>query len=331
MIDKEFYNNKGPFSLGELAKKLDCELSGNYDLLIEDISTLDEAKSSQISFLSNPKYLEFLLSTKAGAIITSKKYISDKNRNYLISENPYFIMAEVAAAFYPESIYPNFYINRNDLKNEFHPSTNISESVFIHKDAKIGVNCSIGPNTVIGKGVKVGNNCKIGEGVSIYFSIIADNVKIYQGAKIGGEGFGFAISEKNFKKIPQLGRVVIENNVEIGCNSTIDRGSIGDTEIGKYCMIDNMVHIGHNVKIGSYCVIAAMTGISGSTMIGNNVMIGGQAGISGHIKVGNNAKIAAKSGVMKNVPDNTSVGGYPAENIIKWHRKTIKLEKFLKK
>tara|TARA_B100000989_G_scaffold146361_1_gene109112 strand:+ start:342 stop:1328 length:987 start_codon:yes stop_codon:yes gene_type:complete len=326
LIDKEFYKNEGPFKLGQLADIFNCQLYGDSNFQIEDIATLELAKSNQISFLSNPKYCKFLAGTKAGAVITFKKYVSDKNKNYLVSENPYFTMAEVAAKFYPDSIYPDFFIEKKQLKNDFDLSTNISESVLIHKNASIGKNCSFGPNTVIGKGVQIGNNCKIGEGVSIYFSKISDNVKIYQGVKIGGEGFGFAIDEKNFKKIPQLGRVIIEDNVEIGCNSTIDRGSIGDTVIGKSCMIDNMVHVGHNVKIGSNCVIAAMTGISGSTVIGNNVMIGGQVGISGHVKVGNNVKIAAKSGVMKNISDNESVGGYPAENIIKWHRKTIKMK-----
>ena len=169
----------------------------------------------------------------------------------------------------------------------------------------------------------LGDNCLIGDNVSIYFSKISDNVKIYQGAKIGGEGFGFAIHKKGFKKIPQLGRVIIDKNVEIGCNSTIDRGSIGDTVIGENSMIDNIVHLGHNVKIGKNCIIAAMTGISGSSTLGDNVLVGGQVGISGHIRIGNNVKIAAKSGVMKNIDDNNSVGGYPAENIIDWHRGTI--------
>ena len=169
----------------------------------------------------------------------------------------------------------------------------------------------------------MGNNCLVGDNVSIYFSLIGNNVKIYQGVKLGSEGFGFVMNKDRFKKIPQLGRVIIENNVEIGANTTVDRGSIGDTQIGEFSMIDNMVHLGHNVRIGKKCIIAAMTGISGSTSIGDNVMLGGQVGISGHIKIGNNVKVAAKTGIMKDVPDGSVIAGYPSEKIMDWHRNTI--------
>jgi UDP-3-O-[3-hydroxymyristoyl] glucosamine N-acyltransferase len=226
-------------------------------------------------------------------------------------------MAQIASIFYPDCEYPNFSFS-NSKNNK-----SISEDCFIHEDSKIGNNCIIGSFVKIGPGVKIGSNCIIGDNVSIYYSIISDNVKIYNGVKIGGEGFGFISDNTYFKKIPQLGRVIIEENVEIGSNSTVDRGSIGDTIISKNVMIDNLVHVAHNVKIGKNTIIAAMTGISGSCEIGSNSMIGGQVGISGHLKIGNNVKIAAKSGVMKDIPDNSSVGGYPAFNIIDWHRSTI--------
>ena len=193
------------------------------------------------------------------------------------------------------------------------------------------MNCEIGNNSVIGPGVVIGDNCLIGDNVSIYFSIIGDNAKIYQGVRLGSEGFGFIMKGNSFKKIPQLGRVVIGNHVEVGSNTTIDRGSIGDTIVGNYTMIDNIVHLGHNVKIGERCIIAAMTGISGSTSIGNNVIIGGQVGISGHLSIGNNVKIAAKTGVMKNIDDNSVIAGYPSEKISDWHRNTVILKKMRKK
>jgi len=202
-----------------------------------------------------------------------------------------------------------------------------SKKAFIHKSCSIGKNCEIGSFVKIGPGVSIGDNCLIGDNVSIYYSKISNNVKLYQGVKIGGEGFGFIAKKDFFKKIPQLGRVIIKENVEIGCNSTVDRGSIGDTVISKNTMIDNLVHIAHNVKIGENSIIAAMTGISGSTEIGKNAMIGGQVGISGHVKIGDNVKIAAKSGIMKDIPSNSNIGGYPAENIIDWHRGTIFLRK----
>ena len=237
--------------------------------------------------------------------------------NLLFSDDPYLSMAHTASIFYPDCEYPNFSFPYSKCNKS------LSVNRFIHEDSEIGDNCVIGSFVKIGPGVKIGSNCIIGDNASIYYSIISDNVKIYNGVRIGSEGFGFIFSKTNFKKIPQLGRVIIKENVEIGCNSTVDRGSIGDTIISKNVMIDNLVHVGHNVKIGENTIIAAMTGISGSCEIGSNTMIGGQVGISGHLKIGNNVKIAAKSGIMKNIPDNTSVGGYPAVNIIDWHRSTV--------
>ncbi len=319
MIDKCFYNNVGPFTLSDIASKLNLEFSGDPNFIIEDIATLDLASPKEISFFHKNQYREQLNNTKAGVLIlkkTENKNINSK-KNILFSDDPYLAMAKIASIFYPDCDYPNFSFT-NSKKNKL-----ISENCFIHEDSIIGNNCIIGSFVKIGPGVKIGSNCIIGDNVSIYYSIISNNVKIYNGVKIGGEGFGFISAKNYFKKIPQLGRVIIEDDVEIGCNSTIDRGSIGDTIISKNVMIDNLVHVAHNVKIGKNTIIAAMTGISGSCSIGNNTMIGGQVGISGHLKIGNNVKIAAKSGVMKNIPDNTSVGGYPAVNIIDWHRSSI--------
>ena len=245
----------------------------------------------------------------------------------MIVEDPYIAMAKVASIFYPECEYQSFYFDDNELMNLSNKPIKCSKKVFIHKSCSIGKNCEIGSFVKIGPGVSIGDNCLIGDNVSIYYSKISNNVKLYQGVKIGGEGFGFIAKKDFFKKIPQLGRVIIKENVEIGCNSTVDRGSIGDTVISKNTMIDNLVHIAHNVKIGENSIIAAMTGISGSTEIGKNAMIGGQVGISGHVKIGDNVKIAAKSGIMKDIPSNSNIGGYPAENIIDWHRGTIFLRK----
>lgn len=329
MIDKDFYKNSGPFTLLELSRFLKCDCVGDKKKKIFDISTLDLAKEDELSFFSNSKYKGSLERTKAGALIINSKFAKGRE-NCLITDNPHYAMAKVASLMYPNSDYPNFCFGKNDLKKNMDKSIKVSPNSFIHHSSKIGNKCNIGSNVVIGPGVKIGKNCIIGDNVSIYFSKISDNVKIYQGVRIGGEGFGFTIQKKSFKKIPQLGRVIIKESVEIGCNTTIDRGSIGDTIIGEESMIDNMVHIGHNVIIGNRCIIAAMTGISGSSKIGDNVMIGGQVGISGHITVGRNVKIAAKSGVMKDIPDNSSVGGFPAENILDWHRSTILIKKKLK-
>ncbi len=331
MVDHNFYRKTGPHSLSKLAEMLSCEFIGNGEILIDDISTLEEARVNDISFFHKNKYLETLKKTKSQVILVDKNFNLDLNKNLIVCKDPYYSMAKVALIFYPDSIYPNYYFKDADRSIEFDKSNMISSNTFIHKKARIGKNCKIGFNSFIGPNVIIGDNCLIGDNVSIYFSIIGKNVKIYQGVRIGSEGFGFIMQQNSIQKIPQLGRVIIGDCVEIGANTTIDRGSIGDTKIGKLTMLDNLVHVAHNVTIGNNCIIAAMTGISGSTMIGNNVLIGGQVGISGHINIGNNVKIAAKSGIMKNIKDNHVVGGYPADNILDWHRNTLILKKLRKK
>ena len=327
MIDKDFYKNFGPFSLNELALKIDAKIEGDKNKIIFDIAPLNVATDKEVSFYHSSKYKDDFDKTKAGVIVVDNKCKINTKKNYLIVEDPYVAMAKVASIFYPECEYQNFYFDDNELMNLSNKPIKCSKKAFIHKSCSIGKNCEIGSFVKIGPGVSIGDNCLIGDNVSIYYSKISNNVKLYQGVKIGGEGFGFIAKKNFFKKIPQLGRVIIKENVEIGCNSTVDRGSIGDTVISKNTMIDNLVHIAHNVKIGENSIIAAMTGISGSTEIGKNAMIGGQVGISGHVKIGDNVKIAAKSGIMKDISSNSNIGGYPAENIIDWHRGTIFLRK----
>jgi len=323
LVDTSFYKNNGPFSLKDICRSINCDFIGSDDRIVEDLSPIEEVSEKTICFLIDNKYKEYIKNVDFGALIVKERYKNEINGNLIISKNPHYDMAMVASLFYPESEYPNFTFSQSDTNTKLDKSIKYSFNTFIHKNARIGNNCEIGNNSVIGPGVVLGNNCLIGDNVSIYFSLIGDNVKIYQGVKLGSEGFGFVMNGNQFKKIPQLGRVIIENNVEIGANSTVDRGSIGDTFIGEFCMIDNMVHLGHNVRLGKKCIIAAMTGISGSTTIGDNVMLGGQVGISGHLKIGNNVKVAAKTGIMKDIPDGNIIAGYPSEKIMDWHRNTI--------
>ena len=330
MVDTSFYNNKGPFTLEKISHSIGCELIGDKDKVIHDIAPIEDASDNEICFFVDNKYKKYLKKSNIGALIVKKNSAEELKGNFIISSNPHYDMAKVASIFYPESEYPNFYFSSSENNEKLNKYVKFSHNSFIHKSAKIGKNCQIGINSVIGPGVILGDNCLIGDNVSIYYSLIGNNVKIYQGVRLGSEGFGFIMNDKQFKKIPQLGRVIIENNIEIGANCTVDRGSIGDTIIGEYSMIDNMVHLGHNVRIGKKCIIAAMTGISGSTSIGNNVIIGGQVGISGHLKIGNDVKIAAKTGVMKNIADGSTIAGYPSEKILDWHRNTIILKKLRK-
>jgi len=329
LVDLSFYDNKGPFTLECISNRIGCDLHGDKNKIIKDISTIEHANSSEICFLVS-KYKQYFNTSKAGAFITNYKEELDGKKNIIFSSNPHFDMAKVASLFYPDTEYPSFFFSEKHKLKKVTESIKISDSSFIHKSAKIGEKSEIGCNTVIGPGVVIGKNSLIGDNVSIYFSLIGNNVKIYQGVKLGSEGFGFIMNKNNFKKIPQLGRVIVGNNVEIGANSTVDRGSIGDTVIGDSCMIDNIVHLGHNVQLGKNCIIAAMTGISGSTTIGNNAIIGGQVGISGHIKIGNNVTIAAKTGVMKDIEDNNVIAGYPSEKIQDWHRNTVILKNLRK-
>ena len=206
---------------------------------------------------------------------------------------------------------------KDDYKKNY-KNVKFGLNVLLGENVKIGKNSKIGHNTIIESNVKIGTNCNIGSNVIIKKTIIGNNVSILDGAIIGKKGFGFFPKQNNNVKYPHIGIVIIGNNVEIGCNNTIDRGSLSNTIIGDNSYLDNQVHIAHNVKIGKNCIITAQVGFAGSSTTGNNVMIGGQAGISGHLKIGNNVKIGGGSGVIKNIPDNTKVMGYPAKDIKKF-------------
>ena len=214
MVDHNFYRKTKNYSLSNLAKIFDCEYLGNGDFIIEDISTLDEAKNSDITFYNNHKYFKSLKRTKAGVVIVDKEIDLQLNTNFLLCKNPYQMMAKVAAKLYPDSVYPSFYQDECNKKTDFHKSTKVSSSAFVHKSANLGKDCEIGNNSIIGPNVIIGDNCLIGDNVSIHYSIIGNNVKIYQGVKIGSEGFGFIMEKDSILKIPQLGRVIIEENVE---------------------------------------------------------------------------------------------------------------------
>ena len=224
-------------------------------------------------------------------------------------------VAKVTEYIYPDSIDDEYEKKLITIDKEIYKNVNFGSNVMLGENVKIGKNSSIGHNSIIESNVKIGNNCSIGSNVIIKKTIMGNNVSILDGAIIGKKGFGFFPNKNKNIRYPHIGMVIIGNNVEIGCNNTIDRGSLSNTIIGNNSFLDNQVHIAHNVKIGKNCIIAGQVGFAGSSSIGNNVMIGGQAGISGHIKIGNNVKIGGGSGVVKNIPDNAKVMGYPAKDI----------------
>jgi len=234
----------------------------------------------------------------------------------LVVENVLVSTSKITSMFYPDSINDNYdetVKNINDT--DFKAIVKTGKNVLVGENVKIGKDCLIGHNTIIERNVQIGDNCKIGSNTILRNSIIKDNVTILDNCVIGKKGFGFFPNNNKNIRYPHIGIVIINENCEIGCGSTIDRGSLSNTEIGKNTFLDNQIHIAHNVKIGENTILAGQVGIAGSTIIGNNVKIGGQAGISGHLRVGNNVEIGGGSGVIKDIPDNAKVMGYPAKSI----------------
>ena len=337
MADPKFFPQSKKLTLEQISKltKISLPKSVNKNRVFSDISTLDAASQDNVSFLDNKNYINQFKKSKAGACFFKKDFenIAPKNMIPLISTNPYHSFTIIANAFHPmkditAGIHPKAHI---ETGVKYDDTVQIAAGSVVSNNVEIGSNCLIGANTVILSGVVIGNNTIIGPNCTIAYSIIGSNVKVHNGVRIGQDGFGFAQNENINLKMPQLGRVLIKNNVEIGSNSCIDRGTGPDTIIGEGTKLDNLVQIGHNAVIGKNCIFVAQSGVSGSTQIGDNTIIGGQVGIAGHLKIGNNVKIAAKSGVMKNIEDGMTVAGVPSVPINDWHRQTIILKKLTNK
>ena len=311
-----FFEQSGPFLLNEIYKSIHY----NKDLKIQDIKTLNQATNSDITFFDSVAYKDLALSTKAVCCLTTddlKKYLP-KSCFPVIVKNVLYDLATVTKKFYhyADIDYPDYTLNK-PAELDF-PNVKFGNNVLVGKNCKIGQNSIIGSNTIIEKNVSIGSGSVIGSHVIIKNTLIENNVVIQDGCKIGLKGFGFVpIKGKNIR-MPHIGKVVIENNAEIGANCTIDRGSIDDTIVGENTFLDNQVHVAHNVKIGKNCMIAGQVGFAGSSTIGDNVSIGGQAGVSGHLRIGNNVKIGGGSGVVKNVKDGSIVMGYPAVSLKKF-------------
>ncbi len=337
MPDRNFFDRHGPLTLKEISDISGASLAAGADpgFLIEDVAPLDAAGPKDLSFLDNVRYKDQFAATKAGACLVSSKMaeFAPPGTRLLISESPYKAYALVARAFYPETL-P---LSSIPEKSCVHPSAKIGKGCVIEpgavvmEGAKIGEACRIEANAVIGRNVVLGGHCRVGANASVSHALIGSHVRVYPGARIGQDGFGFAIDPAGHVKVPQLGRVIIEDHVEIGANTTIDRGSGPDTVIGQGTWIDNLVQIGHNVRIGKGCVIVALVGISGSAEIGDYVAIGGQAGVAGHLRIGKGAKIGAQSGVMRDLPAGEEYLGSPALPKRQFMRQITALGRLVKK
>lgn len=322
------------FTVAQIAGILGGEIEGNPDAVVNTLSKIEEGKEKSLTFLANPAYTDFIYTTKATAAIVSKTFVADKpiSATLIRVDKPYESFALLLETY-------------NQIK---HNKKGIEQPSFIAENAVIGNDVYVGAFAYIGSNVKLGNNVKvypqvfigdnttIGDntilfaGVKVYSDcVIGNNCTFHSGVVIGGDGFGFAPnSENNYKKVPQIGNVIIEDHVEIGANTTVDRATLGSTVIKKGAKIDNLIQIAHNVEIGENTVIAAQTGVAGSTKIGSDCMIGGQVGIVGHLTIAKGTKIAAQSGVGQSITkENEIVQGSPAFGIGDYKRSYVMFRK----
>ena len=332
MIKNIILKPKGEFSLKKLAGFTKDKIIGKKNIIIKNISSIQNASSGSITFIDNKKYIEKLNSTKASACIISEnvysKYTSNGGMTFLVSNNPYLSYAKILNIFYPDlkSIH-----KEKNIQFVLSKSSQVSKNVDLKNNVNIGDKTIINSFSSIGPNVYIGKNCFIGNNVSISNAYIGNNVVIQDGTVIGQDGFGYVFDGKKYIKVPQIGIVKIYDDVEIGSNCAIDRGSLNFTEIKKGVKIDNLVHIAHNVVIGENTVIAGQTGIAGSSKIGKNVMVGGQVGISGHLSVNDNVQIGAQSGVTKNISKNSIVSGTPSVNLKTYLKQAVMLKQMVEK
>jgi UDP-3-O-[3-hydroxymyristoyl] glucosamine N-acyltransferase len=315
--DPRFFARNAPQTLAAVAEAAGATAPADAALLLEGIAPLQVAGPGELSFLDNRRYLDALKATRAGAVIVGKAMAEHVPPGSipLVAAEPYLGWARAAALFFPPppirpGVHPAAWVHP---QAKVDPTAEIGPMAVVDERAEIGPRCRIAPGAVIGAGVVLGPDCRIGAQASVSHALLGARVYIYPGARIGQDGFGFAVGPQGFETVPQLGRVIIEDDVEIGANSCVDRGSARDTVIGAGSRLDNLVQIGHNVRLGRCCVIVSQAGISGSTELGDFVQAGGQAGITGHLRIGARAKVGAQAGVMADVPAGVEVLGSPAQ------------------
>lgn len=305
------------------------------------VAPLDRACGSDVSFFDNVKYLEDLKTTRAGACFVAPQYVAHvpKRTVALVSTQPYLSFAMASARLFPLAMAPGTVMGGKGVMAgatvspdaRLEADVSVDPGVVIGPFAQIGSGSSIAANTVIGRGVQIGRGCHIGANVTIIHSFVGNGVIIHSGASIGQDGFGFSIGRTEHIKVPQTGRVVIQDHVEIGANVAIDRGANRDTVIGEGTKIDNLVQIAHNVVIGRHCLIAGQVGIAGSAVIGDFVFMGGQVGIAGHVRIGSGSQIAGGSDVHGDIAPGSKVGGSPARPMKQWFREVAVLSRIAEK
>jgi UDP-3-O-[3-hydroxymyristoyl] glucosamine N-acyltransferase len=326
MADPRFFQVSGPIPLQRIAEIAEAQLSGTNDpdALFTDVAPLNRAGPSEVSFLHNKRYRPDFESSRAGACIVEPQMVerAPTGMVLLVTPNPYKAYARVAQAFYPvapapAAIHGSVIV---DETAELGRDVSIGAYSVVGPEVKIGRDCRIGAQVVIEAGVQIGEATQVGHGSTLSHCLIGRRCSIHPGVRIGNRGFGFALDPEGYVEVPQLGRVIVGDDVEIGANATIDRGAGPDTVIGDGSRIDNLVQIGHNVQLGRGCVLVAQSGIAGSAKLEDHVMIAAQAGVSGHLTMGAGSRLAAKSGLMRDVAPGETVGGLPAMAIKDYFR-----------
>jgi UDP-3-O-[3-hydroxymyristoyl] glucosamine N-acyltransferase len=335
MAKRRFFDRPPGLTVAEIVSLTGAEPNDAARLshLIQDVAPIDHAGPTDLTFIENNKYADALAATHAGACLMPQRFerLAPKTLIVLRTPEPFQAFVTVHSKLYPHSLRPTSLFEANDIAQNatIHPTARIESGVTVDPGAvigpraEIGTGSIIGATAVIGPDVLIGRDCVIGAGCSIMHTLIGDRVVIHPGCHIGQDGFGYAGAKQ--KKIPQTGRVIIQNDVEIGAGTAIDRGSIRDTTIGEATKIDNLCQIGHNVVIGRHCVVVAQCGISGSVTLEDFAMLGGAVGLAPHVTVGKGGRIAARSGVMHDIPPGETWGGYPATTSRQWMRQQATL------
>lgn len=345
MSERRFMSIKSFFDPQPISIEEICTLSGaslpersgnpvDSGLVISDASPIETASVGSVTFLDNAKYAKYLPDTEASAVFCSEKYLSQVPETVvaLIHPKPYEAYGKTLASMFPTAMRPLPATGETGISNAAHvdPSARLEEGVLVEAGAVIGKGVAIGKGTqilagaVIGQNVQIGRDCTIGMNVSVSCTLIGDRVIVHGGTQIGQDGFGFALSAEGHRKIPQVGRVIIQDDVEIGANCAIDRGANRDTILGEGTKLDNLVQIAHNVVIGRHCVLIALSGVAGSATLDDFVIVAAQTGIVGHVHVGKGAQIGGGSGVTQNVGPGEKVMGYPAIPANIWMREAAK-------